>query len=256
MKRQLGRYHLTSLIALFSMSAWGAPVGPTVTYGSANISLGTNSTINFSGPVTIINWQSFNVAASESVNFSTSSVPNGGFSPPILANRIMSGSPSLLAGSFTITSPIAAHVGFINSAGFSQLPVISGTTVGSSYPVFNGSGTAVDYNNPTNLTTYNFVTGTFTDAELISRWLGILPTTTLPTTTLPTTIISSLNLSGTSIPEAYQPAVQVAFRQLVTPTHTSLATSVQQTAQAMNRIVVGNFNEQESQKDGNVKACR
>jgi hypothetical protein len=51
------------------------------------------------------------------------------------------------------------------------------------------------------------------------------------------------------------PVINAAFSYLVNPVEAPLPAPAKEIA-AVNRIVVGNFNTQENQKDGNVKACR
>jgi len=125
--------------------AWGAATGGQITAGSGNISqTGTTTTVKQNSQTLSLNWQSFNIAPNETVNF----VQPGTSS--IAVNRILSSSPSNILGHLDANG----QVWLINPNGIlfgqgAQVNVgglvastldLDPSTLGSSNRSFSGSG--------------------------------------------------------------------------------------------------------------------
>lgn len=103
---------LVNVFTLFSFLCWNlavaAPEGGSVAAGSASISQsGTLTTVNQSSQNTVINWNSFDTAANETVQFNQ---PN---SSAIALNRINNGLPTQFAGALKANG----NVWVLNPAG-------------------------------------------------------------------------------------------------------------------------------------------
>ena len=78
----------------FGVAATAGPVGGVVAVGTASINTGaTNTTINQSSQNAVINWQSFNIAAGQTVQFVQ---PN---SSSVALNRVLGSDPTAIFGS-------------------------------------------------------------------------------------------------------------------------------------------------------------
>src|SRR5574344_669844 len=97
---------LISLVVASNL--YGAPSGGTVVSGTATISQNANTTnINQSSNKAIINWQSFNIANGETVNFNQPNVNS------ITLNRVVGNEKSIIDGSLNANG----QVWLINSNG-------------------------------------------------------------------------------------------------------------------------------------------
>lgn len=95
-KAKLSPILTLALLLCLSTLAQAAPVGGIVTSGGATISsAGSNTTINQSTSKAIINWQGFNVGASESVRFNQPS------SSAIVLNRVVGPDGSSIMGNIS-----------------------------------------------------------------------------------------------------------------------------------------------------------
>jgi filamentous hemagglutinin family protein len=94
--------------ALLSVGILGAaPQDPVVRVGTASISAGTATVINQSTSSLVIDWQSFDLAAGESVRFNQPS------SSSVALNRVISGNPSSIFGRIDANGRVI----LVNSAG-------------------------------------------------------------------------------------------------------------------------------------------
>lgn len=90
-----------SVMLAFTGHALAQPAGGVVAAGAASISTGAgNTTINQSSQNAVINWQSFNIAAGQSVQF----VQPG--SSSVALNRVLGGNPSSILGSLTANGKV------------------------------------------------------------------------------------------------------------------------------------------------------
>ena len=100
------KYSFISLVVASNL--YGAPTGGTVVSGTATISQNANTTnINQSSNKAIINWQSFNIANGETVNFNQ---PN---SNSITLNRVIGNEKSIIDGALNANG----QVWLVNSNG-------------------------------------------------------------------------------------------------------------------------------------------
>ena len=89
------------LMVSFAANSFALPVGGTVAAGTSSISSGTNNvTITQSTQNTVINWQSFNIGQSESVNFVQ---PN---SWSVALNRVVGADPSNILGNLSANGKV------------------------------------------------------------------------------------------------------------------------------------------------------
>jgi filamentous hemagglutinin family protein len=100
-----GRFALRGLsLAMamaFAVSAHALPAGGVVAAGVASINTGvTHTTINQASQNAVINWQSFNIAAGQSVQFMQ---PN---SSAVMLNRVLGADPSSIFGSLTANGKV------------------------------------------------------------------------------------------------------------------------------------------------------
>ena len=90
-----------AVMLAFGVEAYALPAGGVVATGGANISSGAGSTtINQSTSSAAINWQSFNIAAGESVQFVQ---PN---SSSVTLNRVLGADPSSIMGNLTANGKV------------------------------------------------------------------------------------------------------------------------------------------------------
>src|ERR1035437_1971474 len=90
-----------SVALSFRATAYALPTGGVVAAGSASISANTlGTTINQSTQNAAINWQSFNIAAGESVRFNQPS------SSSVTLNRVLGADPSGIFGSLTVNGKV------------------------------------------------------------------------------------------------------------------------------------------------------
>ena len=90
-----------SFVIAFSTSAYAGPGGGVVTSGGANIgNHGVSTTITQSTQNVVINWQSFNIAVGESVQFVQ---PN---SNSVALNRVIGADPSSILGSLSANGKV------------------------------------------------------------------------------------------------------------------------------------------------------
>jgi filamentous hemagglutinin family protein len=90
-----------SVMLVFGANALAQPAGGVVAAGAATISTGaTNTTINQSTQNAIINWQSFSIAAGQSVQFIQ---PN---SSSVTLNRVLGSDPSSILGSLSANGKV------------------------------------------------------------------------------------------------------------------------------------------------------
>ena len=93
---------LSLMVALaFTVNAQALPAGGMVAAGVASINTGTtNTTINQSSQNAVINWQSFNIAAGQSVQFVQ---PN---SSAVVLNRVLGADPSNILGNLSANGKV------------------------------------------------------------------------------------------------------------------------------------------------------
>src|ERR1035437_3206210 len=90
-----------SIALSFGANVYALPTGGVVAAGAASISTGAGSTvINQSTQNAALNWQSFNIAAGESVRFNQ---PN---SNSVALNRVLGADPSSILGSLTANGKV------------------------------------------------------------------------------------------------------------------------------------------------------
>ncbi len=90
-----------SLLLAFGTSSYALPVDGVVVAGSASVASGNGSmTINQSSQNVVLNWQSFNIGAAETVNFVQ---PN---SNSVALNRVIGADPSSILGSLSANGKV------------------------------------------------------------------------------------------------------------------------------------------------------
>ena len=161
--RKISNLFATSCLGLtlFAPMSFAAPSGGVVVGGKAAIEQkATQTTIDQSTQKAAINWNSFNVAANESVEFK---VPNGGST----LNRITNGKESLISGSVKSNGSVY----FVNNNGLvfdakSNVAVndFTATTADIKPDVFMQGGIQLQFN-PTNRASRIELQGTINVAE-------------------------------------------------------------------------------------------
>ena len=140
-----------SVMLAFGANALAQPVGGVVAAGAATITTGaTSTTINQSTQNAIINWQSFNIAAGQSVQF----VQPG--SNAIALNRVLGSDPSSILGSLSANGKVFlvnpngilfGHGASVNVGGLlaSTLDITNNDFLAGNYK-FSGNGTGTVLN--------------------------------------------------------------------------------------------------------------
>lgn len=91
----------TSLLLAFGSTSYAMPVGGVVAAGSASVTSGNGSmTVNQSSQNVVLNWQSFNIGATEAVRFVQ---PN---STSVALNRVIGADPSSILGSLSANGKV------------------------------------------------------------------------------------------------------------------------------------------------------